>query len=482
MTNAATPSDQAAAPTKRGGLYISLRLKLLVLFLVMFAAAIVAAYFWFVQFATDLAREDLEEDLLAVVETTAEDVARIAAPNADEELIPVHQDLAEIGPDATLNEQYVRINERLRQAKANNPEASGMYTYIAYPGTEYGDDAVIFAVSAGVPVYTQIDPVTEERVPVRVAIDPETGDPIVEGETEDGILIFETDPNGQYIAVNRQGEYLPGAIITNRDLSLIEARPEGCNVDPISVPRVGTVFTRTGMDETVPNPNEGSSVFGFPSVFLDGALRGLEEPAVTSEIYTDDFGTWLSAFAPIVGPDGQVYGAIGLDSCAIEIEQIEQDIQNSLLTALIIAFAVLSLVVVVASYSITRPIQNLTHIADEIGRGNYEQDKQLEALASIPLRDEVAKLADVFTGMVEKVAQREASLKKKVASLQIIIDENKLDQEVENIVDNDFFRDIQAKAANLRSRRAANDEARRSAKSDEDNKSDDDDNDGETDD
>ncbi|MFP4322463.1 MAG: HAMP domain-containing protein [Anaerolineales bacterium] len=463
MTNAAMNSNAEAAPAKRSGLYLSLRFKLLLLFIALFAIAIVAAYFWFVDFATALAREDLEEDLLAVAETTAEEVARVAAPNEDDLLIPIHQELADIGPDATLNAQYVRINEILRQAKANNPEAAGMYTYVTYPDEAYAGDAIAFAISAGVPVYTEEDPETGENVPVRVAFDDEIGEPVIEGETEDGIPIYETSPTGQYIAVNRQGEYLPGAIITNRDLAIIAARPEGCNVDPISVPRTGFILTRLGLETEVPDLYD-VAVGGWDDIFIDGALRGLEEPAVTEEIYTDEFGTWLSAFAPIVGQDGQVYGAVGLDACAIEIEQIEQDIQEQALTALVLASIALTGVVVVSAYSITRPIQNLTQIAEQIGQGNYDQDKELANLANIPFRDEVAKLADVFTGMVEKVAQREESLKKKVASLQIIIDENKLDKEVEDIVDNDFFRDIQAKAANLRSQRQANDEARRAAR------------------
>ncbi|MBC7810318.1 MAG: hypothetical protein H7175_04185, partial [Burkholderiales bacterium] len=69
------------------------------------------------------------------------------------------------------------------------------------------------------------------------------------------------------------------------------------------------------------------------------------------------------------------------------------------------------------------------------------------------LHDEINKLADVFEFMVEKVREREEKLIKKVAELQIIVDTGKLDEQVSEIVDSDFFQDLQVKASSLRQRR-----------------------------
>ena len=52
--------------------------------------------------------------------------------------------------------------------------------------------------------------------------------------------------------------------------------------------------------------------------------------------------------------------------------------------------------------------------------------------------------------MVGKVAQREQKLKQQVAELQIMIDETKRQEQVSEIVDTDFFRDLQAKAQRIR--------------------------------
>ena len=69
------------------------------------------------------------------------------------------------------------------------------------------------------------------------------------------------------------------------------------------------------------------------------------------------------------------------------------------------------------------------------------------------LTDEIDLLASNFSIMVDKVYQREQTLRRQVEALKIEIDEAKRTQQVSEIVDTDFFRDLQAKADHMRSRR-----------------------------
>jgi len=55
--------------------------------------------------------------------------------------------------------------------------------------------------------------------------------------------------------------------------------------------------------------------------------------------------------------------------------------------------------------------------------------------------------------MTEKVYQRELKLRLQVEKLKIEIDENKRSKQVEEIVETDFFRDLQSKADQMRKRR-----------------------------
>jgi len=69
------------------------------------------------------------------------------------------------------------------------------------------------------------------------------------------------------------------------------------------------------------------------------------------------------------------------------------------------------------------------------------------------LHDEIDTLTGVFEIMVAKVAKREEVLKQQVADLQIILDHSKRDEQVKEIVENDFFQSLQSKAYEMRSRR-----------------------------
>jgi hypothetical protein len=61
---------------------------------------------------------------------------------------------------------------------------------------------------------------------------------------------------------------------------------------------------------------------------------------------------------------------------------------------------------------------------------------------------------------------RESSLRQEIQQLRIEIDEAKRKQQVSEIVDTDFFQDLQSKALSIRSRRSKQKEKRASSESD----------------
>jgi nitrate/nitrite-specific signal transduction histidine kinase len=119
--------------------------------------------------------------------------------------------------------------------------------------------------------------------------------------------------------------------------------------------------------------------------------------------------------------------------------------------ALGIAVIVLfSLVFGMARY-LTLPMVRLTKVAQGVGEGNYDQD--FTTLTQDRYPDEIDVLASNFAAMVDKVYQREQKLRQQVEELKIEIDEAKRSNQVSEIVDTDFFRDLQAKASRMRNRR-----------------------------
>lgn len=98
---------------------------------------------------------------------------------------------------------------------------------------------------------------------------------------------------------------------------------------------------------------------------------------------------------------------------------------------------------------VARPILRIASAAAEMETESFEA----ESLAPVARRtDELGQLARVFQEMAEQIKLREQRLKKQVQELKIEIDEAKLKQQVNDIVETDFFRDLASNAQALRKR------------------------------
>jgi len=111
---------------------------------------------------------------------------------------------------------------------------------------------------------------------------------------------------------------------------------------------------------------------------------------------------------------------------------------------------VLFALVFVISRSLTRPVIALTTVAERVAEGDYSQS--VSALYSGTLRDEVSTLAQVFEMMIEKVRQREESLKRQVQELRIEIDQTKKAKQVAEITETEYFQELREHAAKMRKR------------------------------
>jgi HAMP domain-containing protein len=176
--------------------------------------------------------------------------------------------------------------------------------------------------------------------------------------------------------------------------------------------------------------------------------------------YTDDWGQWVSAYMPIKDESGQSVGAVGIDFQADYVFEVQNAIRQRVAFAFFITYLSLFALVFLVSRTLTGPITELTTSAERLGEGDYEQD--LSKLGSSGrFQDEIDTLANVFAIMTNKVYQREQTLRRQVEALKIEIDESKRQKQVDEIADTDFFKELQNKARNMRSRQglASNDDS-----------------------
>jgi HAMP domain-containing protein len=167
--------------------------------------------------------------------------------------------------------------------------------------------------------------------------------------------------------------------------------------------------------------------------------------------YSDQWGSWISAYRPVQDSTGQNVGAIGIDFEAGYVNDVQSAIRDRIFIAFVVTYAGLFLLVFLISRTLTRPIQRLTVSAERLGEGDYGQDMTKYNPTGV-LRDEIARLADIFVIMAGKIYQREQNLRKQVEQLKIEIDEAKKMKQVNEIADSDFFRELKAKARKMRKR------------------------------
>jgi HAMP domain-containing protein len=185
----------------------------------------------------------------------------------------------------------------------------------------------------------------------------------------------------------------------------------------------------------------------------EGCTHGLEGCKLAP--YEDEWGQWVSAFSPVTDSQGEVVAALGIDFRADYVRQVQESILQQTFLAFVITYGILFALVLLLSSVFTRPIVALTQAAERIGEGDYAGSlDQLAATGrALLFADETTRLSQVFQIMVDKVYQREQTLRKQVEELKIEIDEVRRRKDVGDIVETDFFRDLQSKAREMRERR-----------------------------
>lgn len=129
-----------------------------------------------------------------------------------------------------------------------------------------------------------------------------------------------------------------------------------------------------------------------------------EGVAAYTDVYWNEHGTWITAFAPIRNAAGKTVAALDVDYRAdVYLAQLAGVRRTLYLHSL--AGAVLALVAgVLLSRQITRPVAQLAELARNVVEGD------LSARARISARDEIGMLANVFHLMVERLQVSHRSL------------------------------------------------------------------------
>lgn len=186
----------------------------------------------------------------------------------------------------------------------------------------------------------------------------------------------------------------------------------------------------------------------YSTVDAPEMMAAFNGPTADKYMGTDDYGYWLSGYAPILDDSGKAVAIVGADMLADDVLKIQAQVRN----ASILVFAIALVAVFGASFylsdTITKSLRTITGAAQRLENDEPFDPKELEKVARSS--DEVGTLAKVFNRMASEVQARTRHLKEEVLKLKIEIDEVKKQKQVEEITDSDFFKELKSKAKNMR--------------------------------
>lgn len=129
--------------------------------------------------------------------------------------------------------------------------------------------------------------------------------------------------------------------------------------------------------------------------------KNLSEPFVTTHIYSDEWGAWLSGYTPIYDDEGNQMALLGID---IRTKEIYVELEKLLLYGLI-AFGISIFAAVIFAYFLSKLVSSslgmLCETVKKIGKGDFSTRSSLDT------RDEFNDLSVAINHMAKGLEERE---------------------------------------------------------------------------
>jgi GAF domain-containing protein len=157
-------------------------------------------------------------------------------------------------------------------------------------------------------------------------------------------------------------------------------------------------------------PVEIGSVYESPSGFLLENFDTLRAPSVETEFYTDEFGTYLTAYAPFYRSDGQLEGIVGVDILAQDILAQQQEFFRTFVLLFLASAAGAAALGWLVGTQIGTPVLQLAEATSNV----RESGKRLELHTGIR---ELNQVIESFNDLLAVQQADEEQLRRQAASL-----------------------------------------------------------------
>lgn len=159
-------------------------------------------------------------------------------------------------------------------------------------------------------------------------------------------------------------------------------------------------------DETEAQAQPGTVYEEVPDLMR----QGFHEPSVDDALTEDEWGVFLSGYAPILHGDGRYL--VGIDMRADEVKQKLAELKITGIASLFASVLLALLFALLLSRGLTRRIETMSRQCRELAAGRFEERIVGRAF------DEFDDLADAFNLMAEMLGRTRAELERSVAELR----------------------------------------------------------------
>ena len=133
-------------------------------------------------------------------------------------------------------------------------------------------------------------------------------------------------------------------------------------------------------------------------------MKALNLPSADKIFTSDEWGYFLSAYAPIRNSRGDVVAALGVDMLAGDVSALKSEIYKRTILILILGIVISILLGLIISGRITRPVKNLVEGTRHIAA------QDLDYKVEVSGNDEMAQMGKAFNGMAHSLFEYRAKL------------------------------------------------------------------------
>ena len=159
-----------------------------------------------------------------------------------------------------------------------------------------------------------------------------------------------------------------------------------------------------------------NQVYDDASPLLSKNFASLKEPVVEKGFYTDEWGTWLSGYAPIQRPDGSRAGVLGMDISAATVQAHERKLFWYSLAAFGLTLPLILFVGWMVGRAISRPVTEMQSVARRMGDGD------LSTRLKVTRRDELGALGLSLNAMAANLEENQRQLEDMAEKYRNIFD------------------------------------------------------------